>query len=192
MENNNNSKVVYIENSMSAPDSNPPQTPPVAPADDKPPKQTTGLMGDIGSTFNDAIGFNGNTKNVGSIYNEQIGSTFSDRIGYNSSEEDDKHREDTSVPSKNSFDEKTVEEEDGPLILGGDRRRDGTDDDTCSEAGTHTDTESSICSKDIMEIDPFVVRLKMFLATDDGKSITTVLQDVLCELKKLNNNLEKK
>ena len=182
MENNNKSKVVYIDNSMSASDSNPPQTPPVEPTDDTPSPQTTGLMGDIGSSFNDAIGFNGNTKNVGSMYNEQIGSTFNGRIGNNSSEEDDKHRSD----------EKTTEEEDAPLILGGDRRKDDSDDDTCSEAGTHTDTESSICSKDIMEIDPFVVRLKMFLATDDGKSITTVLQDVLCELKKLNNNLEKK
>lgn len=186
MENNN--KIVYIENSMGGSDSS--QTSPVEPTDDKPLTQTTGLMGDIGSSFSDAIGFNGNTKNVGSMYNEQIGSTFNDRIGYNSSEEDDKHRSDAIVPSNNSVDEGTMEEGD-PLIIGGGRKND-TDDDTCSEAGTHTDTESSICSKDIMEIDPFVVRLKMFLATDDGKSITTVLQDVLCELKKLNNNLEKK
>lgn len=184
MENNNKSKVVYIENSMDGSDSS--QTSPGEPTDDKPLTQTTGLMGDIGSSFMDAIGVNGNTKNVGSIYNEQIGSTFNGHIGYNSSEEDAKHRSDAIVPSNNSF-----EEEGGPLIVGGGRKND-TDDDTCSEAGTHTDTESSICSKDIMEIDPFVVRLKMFLATDDGKSITTVLQDVLCELKKLNNNLEKK
>ena len=189
MENNNNSKVVYVENSMSATDSTPPQTSPIASTDDKAFTQTTGLMGAIGSSFNDALGFNGNPKNVGSMHNEQIGSTFNDRLGYNSSEEDEEHRGDTIAPSKNSLAERTMEE-DNLLIVGGDKKTD--DDDTCSEAGTNTDTESSICSKDIMEIDPFVVRLKMFLTTDDGKSITTVLQDVLCELKKLNNNLEKK
>ena len=183
MERSNNSKVVYIE--KTEPETLAPMTTEwqeqehqkqqdLAPTD-------TGLIGDIGDKFNDALGLNGNTKNVGVAFNNHVGSSYDDRVGYKSDNEE--------------IGAAIHQKDDEHSMVGGRAtrknrkdRKDNTDTDTESESGS----ESSISSKDIMEIDPFVVRLKMFLTTENGKSVTSLLQDVLVELKKLNENLQNK
>lgn len=138
---------------------------------EQPVEEKSGVEEIPGSNFDDTSG---------ATFNDDPGSNFQDTTGSN-------FQEVYSGPN----DVSTEDNDNGFVNLGGgSSKKHDTDSDTDSDS-----SDSSICSEDIMKIDPIMCRLNKFLLTQyDGASVNIiqVLCKILKQLEKLNEHFEKR
>jgi hypothetical protein len=120
---------------------------------------------------------------TGATFNDDPGSNFQDTTGSN-------FKEVYSGPNEVS----TEDNDNGFVNLGGGSSK-KNEGDSDSDSDSSDSSDSSICSEDIMKIDPIMCRLNKFLLTQyDGASVNIiqVLCKILKQLEKLNEHFDKK
>jgi hypothetical protein len=53
------------------------------------------------------------------------------------------------------------------------------------------DDNSSICTDNILKVDPIYIKLSKFLQTSEGENVCNILEKILHQLEKLNENMKK-
>lgn len=53
------------------------------------------------------------------------------------------------------------------------------------------DDNSSICTDNILKVDPIYIKLSKFLQTAEGENVCNILEKILHQLEKLNENMKK-
>lgn len=53
------------------------------------------------------------------------------------------------------------------------------------------DDDSSICTDNILKVDPIYIRLSKFLQTAEGENVCNILEKILHQLEELNRNMKK-